>query len=458
MEHTDRAGPEQDRPQPQEGPSRGGGKSMLEGSRATSKVNSLQDLANRLSQLLRSPITIEAPDFALIAHSPQTETVDEIRRLTVLHRRVPEPVVQALWDTGIINQLNTITKPIRTPRIEMVGLDERVVMPIRTGGVLRGHIWVHETGNLLSEEDLTVLEYAGILAEAEFVRLDQEHEIHQRLAADMFHDLVAGEEEAARVKAQRAKTELPKQYRIFLVQLDDEGPLIERLDRHLGNPAHATDQLRRLLNLIDDQALRLGLSALTLAQNGAVLAILGWLRRPAVPDVLTDGSCAHRIRKAARDRGYLVSVAMSDQYGALSKATAAYKQASRCMQVARLLGIKDFVVSPGTLGALQLVPLLADAYGEPHTQSALHEAIRQMLAEAQGGVPGISPLETLEAYLDSGGCTPRAAEQLHIHVNTLNYRLRRISERYNLDLNDGLARLALHLELKLRRVTQQQDR
>lgn len=59
--------------------------------------------------------------------------------------------------------------------------------------------------------------------------------------------------------------------------------------------------------------------------------------------------------------------------------------------------------------------------------------------------------DTLEAYLDDIGHPERAAEKLHIHRNTLFYRINRMQELYNLNLDDGLERMHIMLTAKLMR-------
>jgi sugar diacid utilization regulator len=72
--------------------------------------------------------------------------------------------------------------------------------------------------------------------------------------------------------------------------------------------------------------------------------------------------------------------------------------------------------------------------------------------------PGLARLPasfvgTLEAYLDLAGDAAATAERLRIHRTTLYYRLARIEEFTGADLRDGLQRLALHLAVKARHMS-----
>jgi DNA-binding PucR family transcriptional regulator len=61
-------------------------------------------------------------------------------------------------------------------------------------------------------------------------------------------------------------------------------------------------------------------------------------------------------------------------------------------------------------------------------------------------------LETLRAYLASGGHHPTTCEACHIHVSTLKYRLSRISAILGLRLTDPTTRFELSLAFEVARV------
>lgn len=63
-----------------------------------------------------------------------------------------------------------------------------------------------------------------------------------------------------------------------------------------------------------------------------------------------------------------------------------------------------------------------------------------------------SLIHTLEAFLDNAGHVSRTAEQLHISRATLYYRLRRIEEVADINLDNGDDRLAAHIGLKASRL------
>jgi DNA-binding PucR family transcriptional regulator len=62
---------------------------------------------------------------------------------------------------------------------------------------------------------------------------------------------------------------------------------------------------------------------------------------------------------------------------------------------------------------------------------------------------GTAYAETLRAYLDALGDVVVAAKQVHVHRNTLRYRLKRLCELVDLDLDDPTERLVAQFHLSL---------
>ncbi len=58
-------------------------------------------------------------------------------------------------------------------------------------------------------------------------------------------------------------------------------------------------------------------------------------------------------------------------------------------------------------------------------------------------------VRTLGNYLESGRNLDSSARAMFIHVNTLKYRLKRIQEIAQLDLNSAEERFNLHLAVKI---------
>ena len=108
---------------------------------------------------------------------------------------------------------------------------------------------------------------------------------------------------------------------------------------------------------------------------------------------------------------------------------------------------KRALISYDAIGVYQLLLPLSVA-SDTHTfyqrqLGALLEYDREQRGEL---------LHTLEAYFDCAGNLARTAEQIHVHRNTLLYRLSRVAQICHVDLDDHEVRLSLWLALKLHHI------
>jgi len=81
----------------------------------------------------------------------------------------------------------------------------------------------------------------------------------------------------------------------------------------------------------------------------------------------------------------------------------------------------------------------------PEVRAFRDDALGRLGAKDRRGVL----LETLGAYLATNGSPTEAADLLHLHRNTVLYRLGRIEDLLGVDLRNAEVRLGLHLALKI---------
>jgi hypothetical protein len=118
-------------------------------------------------------------------------------------------------------------------------------------------------------------------------------------------------------------------------------------------------------------------------------------------------------------------------------------------QILRVSAGRDGGPDVATLADVQSSVLLAHLGDELERHPELrHPALADLIAhDVQGGTTLAS---SLLVWLEAQQNVQTAANLLHVHSNTLRYRLRRIQEIAPIDLDDSDQRLATWLELRLR--------
>ncbi len=100
----------------------------------------------------------------------------------------------------------------------------------------------------------------------------------------------------------------------------------------------------------------------------------------------------------------------------------------------------------GEMGVYRLLSLLV---GSPELSKFYYETLGSLAEETPQNAEF---LLTLDAFFEEHGNLTRTAKRLHIHRNTLLYRMDRIKEISGVDLNNPETRLAVHLALRVRRI------
>ena len=112
---------------------------------------------------------------------------------------------------------------------------------------------------------------------------------------------------------------------------------------------------------------------------------------------------------------------------------------------------KEWQTSPITyFGDLGLYQLLAGLGSSPEAARFFRKTLGKLIAHDDNRNAEL--VQTLDAFFACHGNMSQTAARLHIHRNTLTYRIEQIAAITQLDLDDPDARFSLHLALKLRPV------
>ena len=183
---------------------------------------------------------------------------------------------------------------------------------------------------------------------------------------------------------------------------------------------------------VDEELLRGGAAALARATGGPTLP-LAVVRRDEIVVVIpsTEALAAALtfrlagVQERLAEAGLPLTVTVSTAVTGLAEIPEGYREA-RMLRSA--LGPVPGVRSLTEMSAFEYLTFRPDATAGRLIVPAIHQFVAE---DAREGAPLIA---TLRAYVDCDLNARRAAERLHIHVNTAHYRLGRIAERTGRDL------------------------
>lgn len=404
----------------------------------------VQAAVDRLAVRVGRPAVLEDRHFRLVAYSSHDESVDDVREASILQRHAPAEVSRWLNALGI----GQARRPVRVPGNPELHMLPRICVPIRHKDLLLGYLFFVDPDESMTSSDLEWCVQEGA-----------------ELGAQLHQDSVAGLVPSARVAesvrmllmdspmAAVAARDLEEDglvatdgvvVAVLQAIADDHGTepgIQDRLAEALvGSPLLYRRDGARYLARHDHCVL------VTVApddQDARLQAQLGSLRAVASAEL------------AVADPGAALVVGVGGHRAALVDAVHSYHEARMAaMAAAALPGVGD-TVHWSRLGVYQVAATLAQAGGPGRDRGESppvpHDGLRRLL-----DLPEALPLlETLETYLDAAGNAQLTAELLHLHRTSLYYRLQRVEQLAATDLKNGMERLALHLSLKVARMTGQ---
>lgn len=390
-------------------------------------------VANAIASLLDAPITIEDRNSRVLAFSGRQDEADPSRVETILGRQVPERYARILNERGVFRELHRTDQPVFISPVA----DEndafsmpRVAIAVRAGDEVLGSIWAAVPSSL-SEERADALREAAKLVALHLLRVRAGADVQRRLRADLLSSALEGGAGAREALERLGLAGQP----LLVLAVTMSG--VEEDD------AAAVHQRQRLS---DAFALHLGA-----VHPRSAAALVGGVTYGLVPLTAPAAEGEERAARIADDFLDRVGdrmrpvVAIGPVAADLAGLVRSRLSADRTLRVLRE-GRGGRRVA--TLGDIQVEALmlelrdLASARGDRPTG-----ALARLLDYDRRHQSNL--VETLRAWLDAFGDVTAAAESLFVHPNTFRYRLRRLAEVGEIDLDDPDQRFAAMLQLRV---------
>ncbi|WP_409430161.1 PucR family transcriptional regulator [Mycobacterium sp. SMC-16] len=395
----------------------------------------IQLIVDLLARSLNRAVLLDDTAMTPMTFSRQLGTVDDVRMHSLLERTTKPEVIAELRAFGI----DDADPGVAIPPLPRYGMVARYCVPVRSAANHFGYLWVIDPQQSLSAAERALAHQAG----ADLVaildrRQTTERAIESARQALLTRLLSAGVDEPL----DAVLRELGAQ---DMAQPDSLLTVFAFVP-----PGRATETEQRLI------ALRLQLSAVERTHN--------WFVLPGNP-VGVFAFCPAHVRVPPQRLAETVTSSIQATFDdvpaigwsgtrlPLAQAAQAFRDARlACALAAAGAGKGGAALDWTAAGSWRAVALLADSFADaPHELDALvHPGVSALLAEGRDDL-----IQTLEAYLSSGGDARRAADTMHLHRSTLYYRLEKITQALGddvTDLTDGEARFDLMLSIRLARL------
>ena len=392
-------------------------------------LDELFALADACAALVEAPITVEDTQSRVLAYSSTQDVADPARVSTIVGRRVPDEVIANLRGRGVFRRLARSDEPFFVPAGR--GLRARVVVPVRAGTEWLGSIWAVVDDEPAEHVMASLAQTASVVA-LHLLRMRSQADLARRVAADRLRALLSGDT----LEAEGWLPPPPWRVVVLAGAHRGAGPRPGQKDPDAASPRDPERELDVWESVARRRSWRQPLLAIF---DGVALALVR-----DVPGDTSPGTWAWLLGVVDEVAG-VTPDATASAGGRVSRAVDLDRSRREATEVQRLRDIGRVTGTTTTVEEAWAAVTSARAIAGIWTEELLgpvgtlrdHDAAHQT-----------AYLETVAAWLDHPGDPREAAARLHVHPNTLRYRLQRLSDLVDLDLHDPETRLALRLQLR----------
>ncbi|MFC4559319.1 PucR family transcriptional regulator [Virgibacillus kekensis] len=387
------------------------------------------ELADRIADIFKCPITIEDSNHHVVSYSKHKENIDEARISTIMNRKVPDKVINGLWKNGIMPKLIDSDHPVIIPEIKEIGLGRRVAISIRKSNEILGFIWAHTSDQTLSDEEIKLFKEASAYVRKFFLQSRQRRQKSEEGYKDFFWQLLRGDfrdSDDIHRKAKQFNINLEGNKAIVIISFSDE--VTEQMEKHAYYLSESQVKVSVITRLFDD--------------NEFIMLVR--LDDEANPDQTINEFIHQFIQKMSKQlKLNSVNGSAGLFYHSAQNIADSHHQAVEVLRLKEKFPDKlNGVFLYEDLGVYQFIERLYEFQKQIHYQNPQIEKLR-----SYDKTHHTSLLHTLDVYLHCNNNVYQAAKTLFIHSNTMNYRLKRIREVSGIDLKDPNQKTTLYLDL-----------
>ncbi|MGG1685026.1 helix-turn-helix domain-containing protein [Pseudalkalibacillus sp. NRS-1564] len=324
----------------------------------------------------------------------------------------------------ILNHLSTIQN--ETNELEVVQTDEdSLLFPLGRLSFPLGYLAILSEKLPLTRFEQSAVFHACTVAGLQLMKKESEHKEQQRLTGELLIHLLSPQEDEADLSylAGRLKTGLNGYFTIALIDVPQEfeqgreewfrrcihASIKHLLEKNHQKTVRVTEWGRQIVLLFhqDDEK---GIESSILTVNQFIQEF-----NELISSVTTEKICRIGIGKPVR------GIRAIDQ---------SFQEAKKTIKFLKRFTFAGYSSWYGEIGALRL---LLNNKEEDLASYAL-EYLSPLLAYEKRRKGEL--FQTLFVYLSTGQDLKNASEQLHVHVNTMNYRIQRIQEILTINFND----------------------
>ncbi len=392
------------------------------------KGKGLQELLTSLTGLIQKPVLMADTNLLLIgAASPPGEepTAPLLKQWQDVGRRLP---LSDFYPSGLLNELVHEKKPAyyQHGSAETDYLD--FFFPVVAGDNFYGALIIPDLDTELDKAKTVAMEAGAMAIALDILKKNAIREAERKNELDFFNELLLGNiKNRENIISQSKQFGLDASgcYYVILVELNKES--IYYCNKNSNGLELNKEELEKKLFRLLHYALEKE------SAEGIVVEALGSLViLVRIPEKADDEAARvygsellFKIKKTVGTRMENVPVYMAagDYCADIERISSGYMEAWETIDLGKKLFSGDFALTYSDMAPYHLVKRFLPNTENPNLYNNTYEPLIQYDREKSGEL-----VRTLETYIESNFSRTRTADKMHLHRNSLNYRLQKIEE------------------------------
>ncbi|MGE6631977.1 PucR family transcriptional regulator [Bacillus sp. NPDC077027] len=385
-----------------------------------------------ISGYLKKPVILESTECQLLAYNSYSiQQFDPVNQQTIFSKECPGAVVDWLKKTGVIERLNTDVNPFYVEGHKDMGFNRRVAVSAKHKQEVVGFIWVQDIEESLSEDELIFLHEASFQVGKVIYKNKKQLEKKEGKIEEFFKKVMDDHfytEEELKWEAENLSIPLPAVFTVMVVHAaDNKSETAEDVKDLIRTYLQLEDKVNHVYSVQAD-----------------IVVILGSLSDRHSAKATARDVIDHLMMKTHSNQTPLF-IGIGREYRDVLKMSTSRFEAIEVVKAAKIVGSGELI--PYEYDKLGVFRYLDSIYSHQKKKNDVNQDL--LLLREKDRDSQTSFLKTLEVYLMNNCKLKPSAEQLFIHQNTLNYRMKQILDMTSINLNDFSQRCQLFIELML---------
>lgn len=398
------------------------------------KGEGLQELLSSLSVLLKKPVLLADESLHLLNAAVYPEDKVSSPLLMEWQNRGSQLPITDFYPRNLLSKLIYNKVPAKHIHDSDQSGYFDFLFPVVAGENCYGVLIVPDLETELSKAKTVALEAGAMAIALDILKNKAVAETERKNQLDFYNELLLGNiknRENIISRARKFGLDATGSYYVLLAELDKEH--IYHIKSEQQDPKYKTELENKLLHLLNYSLMKENVRGVVVETLGSLVALI------RVPDALTREAALrygkeimNKIRENVQQslEGIPVYMAIGDYCEDIDRISAGYMEAWETIDIGKKIYSVDFALTHSEMAPYHIVKRFLSNSDSSKLYEYIFEPLLSYDREKGGEL-----VQTLETYVECNFSRTKTAEKMHLHRNSLNYRLQKIEELLGQDIS-----------------------